>query len=484
MDQTAHEKTESQKATGVHELSESTLQALRDIVGKENVLASGTETLVYECDGMMTHRYPPSAVVLPTSTDQIATIVRLLAEHQIPFVARGAGTGLSGGALATNGAVVIEMARLNRILKIDYDNRIAVVETGLVNIRLSQAVNPDGFYYAPDPSSQTACTIGGNIAENAGGPHCLKYGTTTNHVIGLEVVLPSGEVVRLGGCGADDIGYDLLGIFVGGEGTMGIATKAWLRLMPMPQAVKTMLIDFMSIEDTSRTVSEIIASGIIPAALEMMDCNTIRAVEASVFATGMPTDAAAVLIVELDGLEAGMDEAVEQIRGIAEAHGGRSVYLAKDATERARIWAGRKGAFGALGRISPDLMIQDAVIPRTKLPQVLSEVYRISERYRLRLSNVFHAGDGNLHPNISFDSRDADEVKRVTAASREIMELCVNAGGSITGEHGVGLDKINYMHMIFSDADLEAMHMVRNVFNPLGLANPDKVIPSHSCRAF
>jgi glycolate oxidase subunit GlcD len=421
---------------------------------------------------------------LPTSTDQISPIVRVLAEREIPFVARGAGTGLSGGALATNGAVVIEMARLNQILEIDYDNRIAVVETGLVNIRLSQAVNPDGFYYAPDPSSQTACTIGGNIAENAGGPHCLKYGTTTNHILGLEVVLPSGEIVRLGGCGADDIGYDLLGIFVGGEGTMGIATKAWVRLLPMPQTVKTMLIDFMSVEDTSEAVSEIIASGILPAALEMMDGSTIRAVEASVFATGMPTDAAAVLIVELDGLEAGMDEELDQIRGIAEAHGGRKVYLAKDATERARIWAGRKGAFGAMGRISPDLMIQDAVIPRTKLPYVLSQVYRISEHYRLRLSNVFHAGDGNLHPNISFDSRDPDEVKRVTAASKEIMELCVNAGGSITGEHGVGLDKINYMHLIFSDDDLEAMHKVRNVFNPLGLANPDKVIPSHRCRAF
>ncbi|HZS46881.1 MAG TPA: FAD-linked oxidase C-terminal domain-containing protein [Blastocatellia bacterium] len=465
-------------------LPDSVLNSIRSIVGDANVLESDTEILPYECDGMMTHRYRPSAIVLPTSSDQVAPIVRVLAEHSIPFVARGAGTGLSGGALATNGAVVIEMARLNRILEIDYDNRLAVVETGLVNIRLSQAVNPDGFYYAPDPSSQTSCTIGGNVAESAGGPHCLKYGTTTNHVIGLEVVLPSGEVVRLGGCGADDIGYDLLGVFVGGEGTLGVATKTWLRLLPSPQTVKTMLIDFMSVEETSKAVSEIIATGIVPAALEMMDGATIRAVEASIFATGMPVDAAAVLIVELDGLEAGMDETIEQIKAIAEAHGGRKVYLAEDATERARIWAGRKGAFGALGRVSPDLMIQDAVIPRTKLPEVLSEVYRISERYNLRLSNVFHAGDGNLHPNISFDSRNQDEVRRVTAASKEIMELCVHAGGSITGEHGVGLDKINYMPLIFSDADLEAMHKVRDVFNPNNLANPDKVIPMHRCRAF
>jgi glycolate oxidase subunit GlcD len=391
---------------------------------------------------------------------------------------------LSGGAVAEQNGVIIELARMNRILKIDYENRLAVVEPGLVNIQLSRVIESAGYFYAPDPSSQTSCTIGGNVAENAGGPHCLKYGMTTNHILGLEVVLPDGEVVQLGGHGTDTIGYNLLGVFIGSEGMFGIATKITVQLLRRPQAVKTMLADFTSVEDASRTVSAIIAAGILPAALEMMDNATIRAVEASVFAAGTPTDAAAVLIIELDGLGVTLEQEANRVVEICRTHGARNVRVARDEAERAQLWAGRKGAFGAMGRISPDLMIQDAVIPRSKLPEVLTEIFQIAERYGLRVANVFHAGDGNLHPNINFDAREPDQLKRVKEASREIMQLCVRAGGTITGEHGVGLDKIDYMPLIFSDADLSAMARVRACFDPQGLCNPGKVIPLHRCKAF
>jgi glycolate oxidase subunit GlcD len=377
------------------------------------------------------------------------------------------------------------MARLNRILEIDYANRRAIVQPGVINIRLSQTVAARGYHYAPDPSSQTACTIGGNVAENAGGPHCLKYGMTTNHILGLEVVLPNGEIVNLGGAGADGIGYDLVGAFVGSEGTFGIATQITLRLTRTPQMVITLLADFLDINDASRAVSAIIAAGLLPAALEMIDGVTIRAVEASVYAAGYPTDAAACLIVELDGLSAGLDAQARRAAEICLAHGARSVREARDETERKKLWAGRKGAFGALGRISPDLMVQDAVVPRTLLPRILAGIYEIGAKYQLRLSNVFHAGDGNLHPNINYDGRDAEEVQRVMAASREIMKLCVEAGGTITGEHGVGADKIGYMPMIFDQASLDAMLAVREVFNPTGLCNPGKAVPAlKMCREY
>lgn len=457
---------------------------LKAVLGERRVLSESDELLVYECDGLTYHKRRPRAVVFPQSTEEVSAVVKVLARQGVPFVARGAGTGLSGGAVAEQNGVIIELARMNRILKIDYENQLAVVEPGLINIHLSQALQDAGYFYAPDPSSQTACTIGGNVAENAGGPHCLKYGMTTNHILGLEVVLPDGEVVQLGGQGADPIGYNLLGVFIGSEGMFGIATKITVRLLRAPQAVKTMLADFTSVEDASRTVSAIIAAGILPAALEMMDNAVIRAVEASVFATGSPTDAAAVLIIELDGLAVALEQETERVVEICRAHGARDVRVARDEAERAKLWAGRKGAFGAMGRISPDLMIQDAVIPRSKLPEVLTEIFQIAERYGLRVANVFHAGDGNLHPNINFDARDPDQVKRVKEASREIMQLCVRAGGSITGEHGVGLDKIDYMPLIFSDADLSAMARVRACFDPHGLCNPGKVIPLHRCKAF
>jgi glycolate oxidase subunit GlcD len=374
---------------------------------------------------------------------------------------------------------------MNRIIEVDLANMRAIVEPGVINIKLSHAVASKGYYYAPDPSSQTACTLGGNVAENAGGPHCLKYGMTTNHILGLEVVLPNGEIITLGGGGADSIGYDLLGSFVGSEGTLGIATRITVRLTRIPQLVVTLLADFLDINDASRAVSTIIAAGLLPAALEMIDGVTIRAVEASVYAAGYPTDAAACLIVELDGLRAGLDEQARRVTEICREHGARQVREARDETERKKLWAGRKGAFGALGRVSPDLFVQDAVVPRTRLPEVLAKIYEIGAKYRLRLSTVFHAGDGNLHPNLNFDRRDLDEVERVTAASKEIMKLCVEAGGTITGEHGVGVDKIEYMPMIFDQASLDVMLALRDVFNPVGLCNPGKAIPApRMCREY
>jgi glycolate oxidase subunit GlcD len=452
-------------------------------LGDRAVLTEPDELLVYEADALTIHRYPPPAVVIPRSAEEVATAVKILAEAGIPFAPRGAGTGLSGGALSRQGAVLIELARLNRILEIDYENRLAVVEAGVINIQLSQATAARGFHYAPDPSSQMACTLGGNVAENSGGPHCLKYGMTVNHILGLEVVLPSGDVVRLGGSGVDAPGYDLLGLFVGSEGTFGIATKATVKLTPMPQAVRTLLAEFMTVSDASRSVSDIIAAGILPAALEMLDGVIINVIEQSIFAGGFPTDVAALLIIEVDGLEAGLQETAARAADICLRNNARAVRVAKDEAERQRCWAARKRAFGAAGRLAADLMIQDAVIPRSRLPEVLDEVYRIADKYRLLVANVFHAGDGNLHPNLSFDSSDPDQVRRVTAASREIMEMCVSVGGSITGEHGVGLDKIDYMKLIFAEEDIQRMLAVRGVFNPLGLCNPAKLIPAtKTCR--
>ena len=444
------------------------------IVGRENVLSKPDELLVYECDGLPQHKHRPRAVVFPSSTDETSAIMRELARANVPFTPRGAGTGLSGGALALNAGVVIEMARMRKILRIDPENRIAVVQPGVVNLHVSRAVAPYGLYYVPDPSSQPSCTIGGNIAESAGGIHCLKYGTTTDHVLGCRVVLAGGEVVDLS---IDMPGYDLLGTFIGSEGTFGIATEATLRLVQIPPAVRTLLAEFMEVNDASHAVSAIIAAGVMPAALEMMDGEIIRAVEASVFAAGLPPDAGAALLIELDGIEAGLDEEAEKVKGICLEYGARSCRYAHDEAERKKLWAARKGAFGAIGRISPDSMIQDAVVPRSRLPQVLGAAYDIAARYQLRIANVFHAGDGNLHPLICFDSRFADEVRRVKDAGRELMEVCVAAGGTITGEHGVGLDKRELLPLVFSDADMNAMLSVRAAFDPLGLCNPGKIVP-------
>ena len=453
------------------------IENLKAVVGSSAVLSEPDELLVYECDGLPQHKYLPRAVVFPSSTEETAAVMRLLARDGVPFTPRGAGTGLSGGALSLNNGVVIELARMRKILKIDEANRLAVVQPGVVNSHVSRAVAHLGLHYVPDPSSQPTCTIGGNIAENAGGIHCLKYGTTTDHVLGVRVVLAGGEIVELGSGGSEIAGYDLLGTFVGSEGTFGIATEATLRLVPIPPAVRTMLAEFDEVNDASHAVSAIIAAGVMPAALEMMDHEIIRAVEASVFAAGLPLDVGAALLIELDGIEAGLDEEAERVTSICLQYGARECRLARDDNERKKLWAARKGAFGAIGRISPDSMIQDAVVPRSQLPQVLASAYRIASKYQLRIANVFHAGDGNLHPLICFDSRSAIEVHNVKEAGREMMETCVRAGGSITGEHGVGFDKRELLSLIFSDADMDAMLRVRAAFDPTGLCNPGKIIP-------
>lgn len=461
-------------------LSDPLIETLGDVVGRNGVLADPAELMVYECDGLPQHKILPRAVVFPRSTAELSGVVRALTAANVSFAPRGAGTGLSGGALARDRGVVIELARMRRLLEIDPENRLARVETGFVNAHLSRVAAPHNLYYAPDPSSQVTCTIGGNIAENAGGIHCLKYGMTVDHVLAARVVMPDGEIVDL--CGEQAVGYDLLGLFIGSEGTFGIATEATLRLTPLPPAVRTLLADFTDVDQASRAVSAIIAAGLVPAALEMVDGATIRAVEASVFAAGLPLDAEAALLIELDGLEAGLDAEAAQAEEMCRTYGARSVRRASDEYERKKLWAARKGAFGAMGRIAPDIMLQDAVVPRSRLPEVLAATYRTGARLGLKMANVFHAGDGNLHPFICFDSRDPEQVKRVKEAGREIMETCVRAGGTITGEHGVGLDKSEYLPLIFSDDDLEIMLRVRAAFDPRGLCNPGKVIPTlRSC---
>jgi glycolate oxidase subunit GlcD len=454
------------------------VENIRARLGPGQVISEPEELLVYECDGLTHYRHRPRAVVFPASTEEVSEVVRLITSAGVPLVPRGAGTGLSGGALAVGGGVCVEMARMRRVLKVDVENRVAVVEAGVVNAQVSRAVAAHGLYYVPDPSSQGTCTVGGNVGENAGGIHCLKYGTTTDHVVGARVVLTDGRVVDLGGAGAEAVGYDLLGLFVGSEGTFGVVTEVTVKLTPVAPSVRTLLADFTDIDDASRAVSAVIAAGIIPAGLEMVDGETIRAVEASVFAAGMPIDAGAALLVELDGLEAGIDEEVGRVRQICAGNGARTVRLAADEVERKKLWAARKGAFGAMGRITPDILIQDAVVPRSRLPEVLAATYRIGARHGLRVANVFHAGDGNLHPLVCFDSRDAEQVRRVHEAGREIMETCVRAGGTITGEHGVGLDKSEYLPLVFSEDDMRAMLDVRAAFDPTGLCNPGKIIPA------
>ena len=454
---------------------------LTEIVGPRGVLRRAGELIVYRSDGLPGYSKQPRLAVFPRTRDELVAIVRLLADQRVPFVPRGAGTGLSGGALADD-VVLVGLNRLTRILSIDPVERLAVVEPGVVNVALTRAATPYGLHYAPDPSSQAACTIGGNVAENAGGPHCLKYGVTLNHVRAITAILPDGEIVRLGNAEGEVEGYDLLGAFIGSEGCFGIALDVTVKLSPNPQAIRTLLADFTSVDAAARATSEIIASGILPAALEMMDAATIRAVEASIYAAGYPVDAEAILLIEVDGLEAGLEADVARVEAMCSAAGARTVRVARDDAERARLWQGRKKAFGAMGRVSSHLVVQDAVIPRTRLPDILAAIREIAERQRITVCNVFHAGDGNLHPNIGYDANDPDEQARVHAAMREIMAACVAAGGTITGEHGIGLDKLDYMSLIFSEDSLAAMCRLREVFDPARRANPGKVVPVHSCR--
>jgi glycolate oxidase subunit GlcD len=454
------------------------LRDLRRLVGHEHVITDPGRLMVYESDGLTAYRWRPRAVVLPAETDEVAGVVEALHGSGIPLVPRGAGTGLSGGALAPEGSVVLGTARMTRILSVDPPNRVARVQAGVVNSALGDAVRPYGLYYAPDPSSQTACTIGGNVAENSGGPHCLKYGVTSRYITGLTVVLAGGQVVELGGAGRDPAsGYDLVGLMVGSEGCFAIATEVEVRLMPVPEGVRTLLAIFDSLEDAARAVTAIVGDGLLPAAMEIIDGPAIQAVEASAYAAGYPTDAAAALVVEFDGTDAALDHDASRAESFCLDAGAREVRRATDPAQREALWKGRKKAFGAFGRLAPDLVVQDATVPRTKLPEALHRISEIGARHGLTIANVFHAGDGNLHPKILFDRRDEDQLARVEAASHEIMVACVSLGGTITGEHGVGVDKRKYMALVHGPEELAAMAAVKRTFDPDGLLNPGKVIP-------
>ncbi len=454
----------------------SLVRDMRRRLGPGAVLTEPDHLLVYEADGLPHHRRTPSAVILPLNTDEVAWAVERLHGAGIPVVARGAGTGLSGGALAGPGSVVMGTARMRSILSLEPTNRRARVQAGVVNADLSAAAAPFGLHYAPDPSSQSACTLGGNVAENSGGPHCLKYGVTSRYVTGLTVVGTDGCVVELGGTDSSPW-PDLTGLFVGSEGCFGIATEIELRLVPRSSSVRTLLAAFPRLEQAGAAVSAIIAGGLLPAALEILDRATITAVEESVFAAGYPRDAGAVLVAEFDGPDLALDADAERAAALCREHGATEVRGAKEAAERAQLWKGRKKAFGAMGRLAPDMVVQDATVPRSRLPAVLATISEIADRHHLPIANVFHAGDGNLHPNILFDRRDPEQVTRVEAASREIMAACVAAGGTITGEHGVGLDKRDYMSLVHGRDELRAMAQVREVFDPRGVWNPGKVLP-------
>jgi glycolate oxidase len=449
---------------------------LRRALGAEGVLSARSDLMVYECDGFVIEKNSPDVVVFPRSTEDVVKIVKLCRAHDVPFVPRGAGTSLAGGCLPVGGGVMIVVTRMKEILEIDLLSRFAVVQPGVVNVWLTQALKGTGYHYAPDPSSQGACTIGGNVATNSGGPHTLKYGVTVNHVLGVEVVLADGTVVQLGGPVEDSPGLDLTGVMIGSEGTLGIATKVWVRLTRDPQSWRTMLGVFDSVADATNAISEIIGAGIVPAALEMMDQGILVAVEEA-FRFGFPLDAQAILLIEVDGLEAGLDVQRDRIVELCMAAGAREVRLAKTAKERQLLWKCRKQAFGAVGRLSPSYCTQDGVVPRTKLPEILRRILEISEKFQIRVVNVFHAGDGNIHPILLFDEREPEQVARVLEASDEILQACLDCGGSVTGEHGIGVEKIGFMHKMFTADDLDVMARLRVAFNPSGLLSPAKMLP-------
>ena len=455
----------------------SLIDRLREAVGVENVLAARSDLLVYECDGFTIEKNSPDVVVFPRNTADVVRVVKLCNEAGVPFLPRGAGTSLAGGCLPVGGGVMVVLTRMKRILEINLRDRYAIVEPGVVNIWLTNALKGTGYHYAPDPSSQGACTIGGNVATNSGGPHTLKYGVTVNHVLGVEAVLADGRIVQLGGPGEDSLGLDLVGALVGSEGTLAIVTKVWVRLTRNPEGHRTMLAVFESVEDATLAISEIIGKGIVPAALEMMDQGILVAVEAA-FQFGFPLDAQAILLIEVDGLEAGLDQQRDQIVELCKKCGAREVRLARDEKERLKLWKCRKQAFGAIGRLSPSYCTQDGVVPRSMLPHILRKIMEIGRRHDIRIVNVFHAGDGNIHPILLFDERDAAQVKRVLAASNEILDECLACGGSVTGEHGIGVEKIGFMHKMFSPTDLAAMKNLRDAFNPRGNLSPDKMLPT------
>jgi glycolate dehydrogenase FAD-linked subunit len=448
---------------------------LRSVVGRDHVIDSTYDLHIFARDASIEGAMP-DAVVLPATNEEVAAVVRVATKHHIPVVPRGAGTGLSGGAVTIRGGIALQMTRMRRILEIDPVGQTALVEPGVVNQELSLAAAAHGLFYAPDPSSQKACTIGGNAAENSGGPHCLYYGVTTNHVLGMEVVLADGSVHWVSGDAPDRVGIDLCGVLVGSEGTLCAITKVKVRLLRVPPTIATLLAAFPNIESASHAVSAVIAGGIVPAALEMMDQVTVGAVEAHYHA-GYPTDAGAVLLVEVDGIAESTHELMAAIRKLLEANHGYALREAKNPVERELLWAGRKGAIGALGRIKPNYYLHDGVVPRTKLPQILSAVGEIGEHYKLPVANVFHAGDGNLHPNILFDLRDSEVLHQVESAGEEMLRAVVEFGGALSGEHGIGLEKSAFMPWVFSPDDLDAMHRVKDAFDPDGIMNPGKVFP-------
>ena len=451
------------------------IEELRTAVGNDGLITGESQLQTYECDGLTNFRVMPGAVVLPRSTAEVQAVVRVCARHKIPFVSRGAGTGLSGGALPAPNSVVISLARMNRILEVNIADKYVVVEPGVINSHVTQRVAPQGYFYAPDPSSQSVCTIGGNVAENSGGAHCLKYGFTVTHTLALEVVLPSGEIVQLGSPTLDAPGYDLTGVFVGSEGTLGVATKITLRIVKGPEVVQTLLAAFDSPQVAGQTVSDIIAAGMLPSALEIMDTLAIEAAEAAVHANY--PKCGGLLLVELDGPGSEVEALMRQVLEICRKNNAQETRLAQSDAERMLVWKGRKAAFAAMGRISPNYIVQDGVIPRTALPRVLSEIGRMSTAVGLRVANVFHAGDGNLHPLVLYDRSIDGQEEIALDLSYRILHLCVDSGGSITGEHGVGKEKQEALGYMFSEPDLDTMQLVRCAFDPANISNPDKVFP-------
>lgn len=456
-------------------LTASQIGELTAAVGVDGLITGQSQLQTYECDGLTNFRVMPGAVALPRTAQQVQAIVRLCARDGIPFVSRGAGTGLSGGALPAAGGIVIGLARMNRILEVDFDNRLVVVEPGVINAHVTQRVAPRDYFYAPDPSSQSVCTIGGNVAENSGGAHCLKYGFTVTHVLALDVVLPSGDLVQLGSPTLDAPGYDLTGVFVGSEGTLGVATKITLRIVKRPEVVQTLLAAFDSIQAAGQTVSDIIAAGMLPSALEIMDALSIQAAEAAVHAHYPECNG--LLLVELDGMRSEVEALMRDVRTLCGSNGAWEIRVAQSEQERALVWKGRKAAFAAVGRISPNYIVQDGVIPRTALPLLLTEIGNLSSAAGLRVANVFHAGDGNLHPLVLYDRAIDGQEERALDLSYQILRLCVDHGGSITGEHGVGREKQEALGYMFSEPDLATMQLVRCAFDPGNISNPDKVFP-------
>lgn len=452
------------------------IDRFRAVVGEKGLLYKPEELLVYECDGYVVEKKVPDVVVFPSSREQIVELVKICNELDVPFVPRGAGTSLAGGTLPVGGGVMITLTRMNRILDTNLRDRYAVVEPGVVNVHLTQHLKGTGYHYAPDPSSQGACTLGGNVATNSGGPHTLKYGVTVNHVLGVEFVSPEGEIIQLGGPVEEDAGYDLTGLFVGSEGTFGIVTRIWVRLTRNPAAYRTLLGVFETVRDATGTISEIIGAGIIPAALELMDQGIVGALEQA-FHFGFPLDAGAVLLIEVDGLEVSVDREAAAIERICHEKGAREVRRASTDRERQLLWKCRKQAFGAIGRLSPSYCTQDGVVPRTRLPEILDFITESAQRHGLRVVNVFHAGDGNIHPILLFDERDEEQIGRVLEASDEILSKCIELGGSVTGEHGIGVEKINFMNRLFSEDDLAVMSQIRMAFNPEGRCSPRKMLP-------